>query len=109
MASDNANQEPPKPTRELKIELGEKEAEGVYANIALITHSPAEFVFDFARLLPGAPKTRVQTRVIMAPRNVKRFIKALEDNLERYEARHGTLPVDEDPHAPTKDIGFTSR
>lgn len=109
MASENASPQPSKPPRELKIELGEKEAEGVYANIALITHSPAEFVFDFARLLPGAPKTRVQARVIMAPRNVKRFLKALEENLERYEARHGTLPLDEDPHAPPKDIGFTSR
>jgi hypothetical protein len=98
-----------RPQRELKIELGEKEAEGIYANLALITHSPAEFILDFCRLLPGAPKTRVQARVVMAPRNVKRFLAALEENLKRYEERHGTLPVDEDPHPPAKDIGFTSR
>ena len=66
-------------------------------------------VLDFARLLPGAPKTRVQTRIIMAPRNLKRFLKALADNVERYEERHGSIP-DDDPHGPSsQNIGFTAR
>lgn len=109
MSADGSDTPPRAPQRELKIELGEKEAEGIYANLALITHSPAEFVFDFARLLPGAPKTRVQARIVMSPRNVKRFLHALQENVERYEGRHGTLPLDQDPHTPVKDIGFTSR
>lgn len=104
-------QEPPKPqpTSQLKLELGEKEAEGIYANIALITHSPSEFVIDFARWLPGQPKTRVQTRVVMAPRNVKRFLKALGENIKRYEERHGEIPEDPAQEPPTQNIGFTSR
>jgi hypothetical protein len=94
-----------KPPTQLKIELGEHEAEGIYANIALITHSPSEFIVDFARLLPGAPKTRVQARIVMAPRNLKRFLAALQENLKRYEERFGQIPED-DPSQPTKDIGF---
>ena len=75
---------------------------------ALITHSPAEFILDFARLLPGAPKARVQTRVVMAPRNVKRLMAALSDNLRKYEERYGEIP--DDSESPSvKDIGFTSR
>ncbi len=93
------------PQQQLKIELREPEAEGVYANIALITHSPSEFIIDFARLLPGLQKSRVQTRVIMAPRNLKHFLKALEENIKRYEDRFGEIP-EGDPTASTKDIGF---
>jgi hypothetical protein len=91
--------------QQLKIELGEHEAEGIYANIALITHSPSEFILDFARLLPGAPKTRVQARIVIAPRNLKRVLAALQENLKRYEERFGPIPED-DPSQPTKDIGF---
>ena len=87
------------PKQQLKLELREPEAEGIYANIALITHSPSEFVIDFARLLPGLQKSRVHARVIMAPRNLKQFLTALKDNIkelsteEAIEALEALAPV----------------
>jgi len=98
----------PVPAQTLKVEIGEREAEGIYANVTLITHSPSEFVLDFARLLPGAPKTRVQSRVIMAPRNVKKLLRALSDNIRRYEEQWGVIQ-EEDAGASSQNIGFTSR
>ena len=68
--------------RQIQIELPEEVAEGIYANFAVITHSPSEFVIDFARMVPGAPKAKVQTRVIMTPMNAKMLLKALEDNIK---------------------------
>jgi hypothetical protein len=97
----------PVPPQTLKVEIGEREAEGIYANVTLITHSPSEFVLDFARLLPGAAKTRVQARVIMAPRNVKKLLVALSDNIRRYEEQWGAIQ-DEDG-ASSQHIGFTPR
>jgi hypothetical protein len=90
------------------VELGEREAEGTYANLALISHTPAEFVLDFARLLPGSPKTRVQSRIIMAPQNAKRLLSALRDNIQKYEDRHGPIP-ELDTSSSHKDIGFKAR
>ena len=96
------------PQQQLKIELREPEAEGIYANIALITHSASEFIIDFARMLPGLQKSRVQARIIMAPRNLKQFHKALGENIKRFEDRLGEIP-EGDPTASTKDIGFHSK
>ncbi|MFH0778872.1 MAG: DUF3467 domain-containing protein [Candidatus Eisenbacteria bacterium] len=89
----------------ISIELGEKEGEGIYSNMVLITHSPAEFILDFARVLPGLPKSKVFARVIMTPRHVKGLLEALKENITKYEAQHGTIkPLVEDEKQ--RGIGF---
>ncbi len=69
--------------------------ESIYANFSLISHTPSEIIFDLAQLLPNQPKARVKSRVIMTPLNAKLFLRALEDNLSKFEARYGeiTLPT----------------
>jgi hypothetical protein len=91
--------------KKINVELREQEAEGIYANFAVITHSPAEFVIDFIRVLPGAQKSRVHARIVMAPQNVKGLLRALEDNVKKYEGRFGEIkaPGGEEPG---KQIGF---
>lgn len=79
---------------EIQIELGEKEAEGIYSNLAIISHSPAEFVIDFTRLLPGVPKARVHARIIMTPQHAKYLVKALQDNIAKYEHNNGEIKSD---------------
>ena len=79
-------------SKQIKIELRDEEAEGTYANFAAITHSPAEFVIDFIRVLPGTKKSRVHARILMAPQNVKAFVRALEENIEKYEEVEEGLP-----------------
>jgi len=78
----------------INIELGEKEAEGIYSNLAIISHSPAEFIVDFTRLLPGVPKARVHARIVMTPQHAKLLLHALHDNLTRYEAQYGEINMD---------------
>lgn len=78
----------------INIELGEKEAEGIYSNLAIISHSPAEFVVDFTRLLPGVPKARVHARIVMTPQHAKLLLHALHDNITRYEAQYGEINID---------------
>jgi hypothetical protein len=79
--------------QQINIELGEKEAEGVYSNLAIITHSPAEFVIDFTRVLPGVPKARVHARVIMTVQHAKLLLRALEDNIAKYEMKFGEIKI----------------
>jgi Protein of unknown function (DUF3467) len=86
------NQDPQQPMN-INIELGEKEAEGIYSNLAIISHSPAEFVVDFTRLLPGVPKARVHARIVMTPQHSKLLLHAL-NNIARYEAQYGEINVD---------------
>ncbi len=76
---------------QLNIEISEEIAEGTYANLAIITHSHAEFVFDFVNIMPGTPKSRVKSRIIFTPQHAKRFMKALVDNIERFEAAQGEI------------------
>ena len=80
--------------QQISIELNEKEAEGIYSNLAIITHSPAEFVIDFTRIVPGVPKAKVHARIITTPQHAKMLLKALKDNLDKYEARFGEIRVD---------------
>lgn len=75
----------------LNIEISEEVAEGEYANLAIITHSNAEFVIDFVNVMPGTPKSKVKSRVILTPTHAKRFMKALIDNVERFEAANGPI------------------
>mgnify|MGYP006293216167 CR=1 FL=1 len=75
----------------LNIELDEEVGQGVYANLAVITHSTSEFVLDFIRLMPNVPKSKVKSRIIITPEHAKRLMKALEENIEKYENRHGEI------------------
>ena len=79
------------PNQPLNIEISEEIAEGSYANLAIITHSNAEFVVDFVNVMPCTPKSKVKSRVILTPMHAKRFMKALVENVERYEAANGTI------------------
>jgi Protein of unknown function (DUF3467) len=76
---------------QLNIELTEEMAEGSYANLAIITHSHAEFVIDFVNVMPGTPKSKVKSRIIFTPMHAKRFMKAMMDNIEKYEAANGAI------------------
>ena len=76
---------------QINIEISEEVAEGQYANLAIITHSHAEFVVDFVNVMPGTPKSKVKSRVILTPMHAKRFMKALVENVERYEAANGSI------------------
>ena len=71
--------------KQLNIELGPEEAEGIYSNLVLISHSPAEFVLDFTRILPGKPKAKVYSRIILAPQHAKSLLNALQENIKKYE------------------------
>lgn len=96
MADENSK----KPVQnQINIELPEEVAEGVYSNLAIISHSHSEFVIDFVRLLPNVPKAKVKSRVIITPEHAKRFLKALADNIEKYEAQHGFIK-DQGPQNP---------
>ncbi|MFM7310201.1 MAG: DUF3467 domain-containing protein [Flavobacteriales bacterium] len=77
--------------QQLNIELNEEVAQGVYSNLAIITHSPAEFVVDFIRVMPGVPKAKVQTRVILTPQHAKRLLHALNENIQKFESQHGKI------------------
>ena len=76
---------------QINIELSEEIAEGVYANLAMIAHSSSEFVIDFIRLMPGVPKAKVKSRVVVTPEHAKRLLTALQDNIQKYEATFGEV------------------
>lgn len=79
------------------IELSEEVSNGVYSNLAVITHSPSEFVCDFVQLMPGVPKGKVRSRVIMTPQNVKRFYEALQENIQKFESNFGKIDTGNTP------------
>lgn len=85
---------------QLNIELTEEMAEGIYANLAVITHSNAEFVVDFINVMPGIPKAKVKSRIILTPQHAKRFMKALVDNIKKYESVNGTIQDQEPINIP---------
>ncbi len=86
-----------KPKNQINIELGEEQAEGTYANLAMITHSPSEFILDFIKMMPGMPKAKVKSRVILTPHHAKRLLRALKDNISKYESMYGTINVPDSP------------
>ena len=75
----------------LNIELTEEVADGVYSNLVIISHSNTEFVMDFVKVMPGMPKAKVKSRVLMTPQHAKRLKKALEDNILKFESMHGEI------------------
>ncbi|MEQ8241719.1 MAG: DUF3467 domain-containing protein [Cyclobacteriaceae bacterium] len=86
---------------QINIELSEETAEGVYANLAMIAHSSSEFVIDFIRLMPGVPKAKVKSRIVITPEHAKRLLNALQDNIKKYEKTFGDIKsVDEAPKFP---------
>jgi len=86
--------------QQINVELGEKEAEGIYSNLAIITHSPAEFIIDFTRVLPGVPKAKVFARVIMTAQHAKLLLRALEDNIGKFEVKFGEIKIHGDGPGP---------
>ena len=83
--------ENPKNPNQINIELSEEVAEGTYANLAIISHSASEFVVDFIKIMPGVPKAKVKSRIILTPQHAKRLVMALADNIRKYEQIHGTI------------------
>lgn len=78
---------------QLNIELDEQTGQGTYANLAVISHSTSEFILDFVRIMPGIPKSKVQSRIILTPEHTKRLLFALQDNIQKYESNFGQIQV----------------
>ena len=98
------NMEKPAGPPPFKVELKEDEGIGTYSNLVMITHSPSEFILDFARHLPGMASAKVMSRIIMTPQHAKMLLKALEQNIKKYEDRFGEIKL----HGlEEKKIGFT--
>ena len=102
-----AEQQPPQ--GQLNIEISEQIAEGEYANLAIITHSHAEFVIDFVNVMPGTPKSKVKSRIILTPQHAKRFMKALTENVVRFEAANGKIQELEEVQVPFNFGGPTAQ
>lgn len=98
------NQQPP---NQLNIEISEDIAEGHYSNLAIITHSHAEFVIDFVNVMPGTPKSKVKSRVILTPQHTKRFMKALIEYVNRFESVNGKIQDLEEVQIPLNFGGPT--
>jgi len=75
----------------INIELSEEIAEGIYSNLAIISHSNSEFVIDFVKVMPGMPKAKVKSRILMTPEHAKRLLLALDDNIQKFEAKNGKI------------------
>jgi Protein of unknown function (DUF3467) len=98
----------PQPNQ-LNIEISEEVAEGNYSNLAIITHSHAEFVIDFVNVMPGTPKSKVKSRVILTPQHAKRFMKALTEYVSRFEQLNGKIQDLEDVQLPLNFGGPTAQ
>ncbi len=90
----------------LNIQLSEEIAEGIYSNLAIITHSNAEFILDFVKLMPGVPKGNVKARIILTPHHAKRLLRALQDNISKYESIHGAIKDTEGFEGYPMNIGY---
>ncbi len=100
---DQNNQE-----NQINIELTDDVAQGAYSNLAIITHSPGEFVSDFVQLMPGVPKGKVRSRIIMTPQNAKKYMRALAENIQRYEQTFGTIQEVDTAPMPTMNFSPTT-
>ena len=86
--------------KKMNIDLPEDVAEGIYSNLAIISHSQSEFVIDFIRLVPNVPKAKVKSRIILTPHHAKRLLKALAENVKKYEQQHGQVAEPDMPSFP---------
>jgi hypothetical protein len=103
------SEEAKQPPNQLNIEISEEVAEGHYSNLAIITHSHAEFVIDFVNVMPGTPKSKVKSRVILTPQHAKRFMKALTEYVSRFEQLNGKIADLEDVQLPLNFGGPTAQ
>ena len=94
---------------EINIELTEDIAEGIYSNLAIITHSNSEFIVDFVRIVPGVPKAKVKSRIILTPSHAKRLMQALAENIGKYESVHGVIKDTETAGLPMNFGGPTAQ
>ena len=95
-----------KPKKEINIELPDEVAQGCYSNLAIITHSPSEFIVDFIRVMPGIPKAEVKSRIILTPEHAKRLLHALKDNIVKFESIHGPIKQGEGQSGPIIPMNF---
>ena len=105
---ENENNRSEETESKLNIELNDKIAEGEYSNLVMVGHSKEEFILDFIRVMPGVPSARVKSRIIITPRHAKRFLRALAENIERFEDANGVISESEVPEIPLSfgsDIG----
>lgn len=105
--ADEKNQ--PRPANQLNIEISEEVADGIYSNLAIITHSNSEFVVDFVRVMPGVPKAKVRSRILLTPQHAKRLMRALVDNIQKFEQVHGPIRETEMPEIPMNFGGPTAQ
>ncbi len=94
------------PANKINVELP-ADLDETYANLTLISHSTSEVILDFARVMPSMPKAKVRARVILTPMNAKLLLRALADNLKKYEAKHGEIKMPENPIVLDPTKGFT--
>jgi hypothetical protein len=94
---------------QLNIELSEEIADGIYSNLAIITHSNSEFVVDFIKVMPGVPKAKVKSRIVLTPQHAKRLLAALAENVSKYEQVHGTIKQTEGIAIPMNFGGPTAQ
>ena len=99
----------PQQQNQLNIEISEEISEGTYANLAIITHSHAEFVIDFVNVMPGTPKSKVKSRIILTPFHAKRFMKAMVENVKKFETANGTIQDMEQIEVPFTFGGPTAQ
>ncbi len=102
---DNQKEQP----NQLNIEISEEMSEGSYANLVIITHSHAEFIVDFVNVMPGTPKSKVKSRIILTPTHAKRFMKAMMDNVKKFETVNGTIQDIEAVELPLNFGGPTAQ
>jgi hypothetical protein len=98
-------EKPPNKKNQLNIEMNEDVAEGIYSNLAIITHSHSEFVIDFIKILPGVPKAKVKSRILLTPQHAKRLMKALNDNVMKFESQHGPIEDIDASNIPPINFG----
>ncbi|MBS7232365.1 DUF3467 domain-containing protein [Flavobacterium aquidurense] len=91
---------PKQQQEQINIELDETIAEGIYSNLAIINHSSSEFVLDFVSIMPGIPKAKVKSRIVLTPQHAKRLLKAIGENIHRFEAAHGEIKETEQAPIP---------
>lgn len=94
---------------QLNIELSEEIADGIYSNLAIITHSNSEFVIDFVKVMPGVPKAKVKSRIVLTPQHAKRLLSALQDNIHKFESANGTIKQTESIGIPLNFGGPTAQ
>lgn len=94
-----------KEEKQIQIELSDEIAQGTYSNLAIISHSSSEFVIDFIRIVPGAPKAKVKSRIILTPENAKRLLLALKDNIDKFEKVNGVIHLGNEPEGFFPPLG----